>query len=55
MTIAVFIDKLIDGIIRGCLLGFSVTIVFYGLKLQIQRIKDFIKKRKEKRTYKKNK
>lgn len=48
MIISDYANMIIDGIIRGCLLGISVTIVFYGFKYQVERIKNFIKERKEK-------
>lgn len=50
MKITYYANMVIDGIIRGCLLGISVTIVFYGFKYQVERFKNFIKNRKEKRS-----
>ena len=47
MKIIYYANMMIDGIIRGCLLGISVTIVFDGFKYQVERFKNFIKKRKK--------
>lgn len=52
MTIVEIIDKFIDGIIRGCLLGGCFVLLYYGGKEWVKKIKAFIQKRKEKRSNK---